>query len=321
LERFLLGLPLAVVALRRDAAVAFANDRARTLLGADSVRAGRTFEVPPPLHALAEQLRSASSSLGPTTVEVDGRVMRVCGVAATATEPAVLLLEDATEELLHERAMHDFVRNAAHQLRTPLTGITAAIQTLQAGAKHRPEELDQFLGHLETQALRLTRIMRALLALARAQSGEQVRLDSVELAPLLADVAAVQGRPGVRIPIECDSSLAVLAVPELLSETLAALVDNAVNHTLEGDVRLSAVAVDGGVALSVSDSGPGIPLELQEQVFEPFYRVADTGAGYGLGLAIAAQAVDAMGGTIAVSSAPGAGATFIVTLPSAAAAR
>src|SRR5207248_730270 len=160
----------------------------------------------------------------------DGRAARVSGLAGTTEDPAIIFLEDVTKQQQQERATREFLRNAAHQLRTPLAGITAAIETLQAGAKERPEDRDRFLAHLETHATRLSRIARGLLVLARAQAGEQLRVDFVELGPLLEQAAAAaEPRAGVTVDAQCEHGLAAVASPELLQETVAALVENALS--------------------------------------------------------------------------------------------
>jgi two-component system sensor histidine kinase KdpD len=128
---------------------------------------------------------------------------------------------------------------------------------------------------------------------------------------------SLEPRDGVQVRTYCEPGLAALASPELLHETLAALVENAVSHTDAGTIRLNAVANNGQVALSVTDSGRGILPEFHSRVFEPFYRIGDDGKGYGLGLAIAAQAVAAMDGEIEVSAGPQGGTMFTVTLRSA----
>jgi signal transduction histidine kinase len=320
IEYFVLRFPYAVVALRSDLHVAFANGRARALLGRDAVRAGSVFgeHVPPELCDIARRLVTVPSPLSARTVELaDGRTLRVSGLALTENEPAVLLIEDVTEQQRQSRVMREFLRNAAHQLRTPLTAITAAIEMLQSGAKERPTDRDLFLGHIDAHARRLTRLARGLLLLARAQTGESLPLDHVELRPFLDGlVREVPRRGNVEVLVECDPQLAAIAAPDLLREALTALVENAVDHTSDGEVRLSADRHDGEVVLGVADSGPGILPEFKDRLFEPFFRVAPSGEGYGLGLAIAAEAVRAMHGTIDVSSAPGVGTVFRVRLPS-----
>jgi len=141
-----------------------------SVLGAETVRVGEPLRGAE-LGALAERLVSLPEPLDATTVELrDGRALRVTGVAAHEDDPAILLIEDVTAERRRERVVREFVRNAAHQLRTPLAGIVAAVEVLQSGAKDVPADRDRFLGHVAEHATRLTRVARALLMLARAES-------------------------------------------------------------------------------------------------------------------------------------------------------
>jgi len=269
------------------------------------------------LGALAERLVTVPEALPATTVELaDGRTVRVTGVAAHEDDPAILLIEDVTEERRRERVVHEFVRNAAHQLRTPLAGIMAAVEVLQSGAKEVPSDRDRFLAHVAEHTARLTRIARALLMLARAQSGESIQPERVELREMLEALVAETTRDAEgRITIVCSASLAALALRELLYEALAALLDNAARHT-RGDIRLEAREVGDAVEIDVVDAGEGIPPEQHARIFEPFYRVTDTGEGFGLGLAIAHQAVEAMGGELSSAPAPGTGTAFTIRLAS-----
>ena len=100
------------------------------------------------------------------------------------------------------------------------------------------------------------------------------------------------------------------AQPELLLEAISALVDNAVTHT-KGEIRLDARHAGEAVEIAVVDTGEGIAPEHRARIFEPFYRVGDTGEGFGLGLAIAHQAVEAMQGELSVAAN-----TFTIRLPS-----
>jgi signal transduction histidine kinase len=101
-----------------------------------------------------------------------------------------------------------------------------------------------------------------------------------------------------------------------VEEIVAALVDNAVRHTASGTIRLTARRADWDAEIEVEDTGPGILPEHRQRIFEPFYR-AEPSEGFGLGLAIARQAVEAMDGSIEVSSGAGGGTRFLVRLPSA----
>jgi len=321
LAHHLLRFGVPTIAFDRDLRVVFSNAAARRLLGDATLRRDAILgqERVGELRPLLQRLTRVDTPLRPTIVRLpDERFLRVHGLAATGADPAVLFAEDVTDELHHDRVMREFLRNAAHQLRTPLAGITAAIETLQSGAKEHPPDRDHFLDHLETHTERLTRITRGLLLLARAEAGETLATDSVELQPLLGEIAAeASPRRGVEVHADCQPGLAVLATRDLLHEALMALVDNAVSHTSDGEIRVSAVRSHGHVLVSVADSGPGIAPELHDRIFEPFFRATPTGEGYGLGLAIAARAVHAMHGDIGVSSTVGAGTTFTVTLPAA----
>jgi signal transduction histidine kinase len=153
--------------------------------------------------------------------------------------------------------------------------------------------------------------------LARAESGEPPRVDVVEVRPLLQEIVReVQPAPGVEVSVACDSALAIIAEPNLAHEALAAILDNAVEHTKHGTIRLEAAQANGVVSVAVTDRGGGILPEHRERIFEPFYRPSADGEGYGLGLAIAAQAAHAMGGALRVDDAPG-GTRFTLELPSA----
>jgi signal transduction histidine kinase len=321
LDAFFLRFPHAVIGIDRTLRVAFANPRAKALLEADTLRLGRPMPeaaADGALRALAERLVTMAAPLPATILPLsDGRVLRTSGIAARGNDPAVLLIEDVTEETRSDRVTRDFVRNAAHQLRTPLTGIASAVQVLQSGAKESADDRDRFLAHIERHTERLTRIARGLLVLARAQSGEAMRLEFVELLPLVEELAdGVEVRDGVELVVDCPRGLAAFCEPDLIHEALGAIVDNAVEHTVHGSIALSAREAEDIVAIEVRDTGGGILPEHLPRLFEPFYRPDSSGTGFGLGLAIASQAVAAMDGELRVEDAEG-GTRFTIRLPSA----
>jgi two-component system phosphate regulon sensor histidine kinase PhoR len=321
LDRFFLRFPHGVIGLDSDLRVAFANHHARRLLGRDTLRSDETFidaAEEGSLFPIAEQLVTTGISLPATAVtRPGGRVWRVIGVAAGQDEPAILMIEDVTVQHRQDLVMREFVRNAAHQLRTPLTAIATAIEVLQAGAKSSAADRDRFLDHIDRNTARLSKIARGLLMLARAQSGETLLLGPVELRPQL-QLIAEEARPaeGVALLTDCPAALAVLAEPDLMHEALAALVDNAIVHTRAGEIRIEASEAGGLVSVDVTDTGGGIAANDRDRIFEPFYRSSASGDGFGLGLAIASQAVAAMGGEIEAAQAEG-GARFTIRLPSA----
>ena len=210
------------------------------------------------------------------------------------TTAAVVVLEDVTDQEVRARADRDFITNAAHELQTPIAAIASAVDVLQAGAKETVADRDRFLGHIEDGADRLGRLARALLVLARAQTG--VEAPRTEVLPLLPLLRRLTERPAGAVTVACPANLAVVANRELLEQTLANLVDNALSHA-GTPVAVTCSRRGRRVAIRISDTGPGISPEIREQVFERFVR-AGPSPGFGLGLAIAHSAVVAMGGTL-----------------------
>ena len=222
------------------------------------------------------------------------------------------------EHRLLER-QRGFIRDASHELRTPITvarGYAELIANEAEGSQAR-EDARVLLDELA----RLERMSERLLLLATA---EQPRLLSLE--PVRADrfVGSLARRwtPAARRrwEVAVDAEGEILADADRLALALDALLENAVDHTGEGDrIRIAARAEGGDLVVEVADEGPGIPPDQLGRIFERFARV-DAGrsrraGGTGLGLAIARAVVEAHGGTISAESEPGAAATFRIRLP------
>jgi two-component system phosphate regulon sensor histidine kinase PhoR len=309
-----------VLTIDQDLVVHFANAEARRLLG------GRLSEgdaLPDPwqgfeLRDFAQRLFDERATV--TQVHVSPDEQHAYAVTGIPSQPetdwALLVVDDLTEQERRELAEREFVSNAAHELRTPLTTIIGAVEVLQAGAKEDPVERDRFLGHIERESGRLARLARAMLTLARAHSGqEQPRVESVELAPLLRDVAAgLHPHAGVAVDVEAPAGLSVDANRDLLEQTLRNLGENAAKHTARGSISLRAHSNGHTVTVEVEDSGPGISPEVQRHVFDRFYRGERDAHGFGLGLAIVRESVRTLGGRIELDSSPGEGTVFRILL-------
>jgi signal transduction histidine kinase len=234
---------------------------------------------------------------------------------------ALAVFRDVTVPERTERAERDFVTNAAHELQSPLAAIVSAVEVLQAGAKERPDR-DMFLGHIERAADRLTRLVRALLVLARAQIGvEAPKNELVALCALLNDVGGELGLDSaVELHVDCPTELAVLTNRELVEQAVVNLAENAAKHTKSGRVVLTARQIEGDVVeIAVSDTGGGIAAANRPRVFERFYRAEANGtAGFGLGLAIVDAVAKALDGELALDSTVGAGTIVRLRLPRAA---
>jgi len=218
-----------------------------------------------------------------------------------------------------------FTADASHELRTPLTVILSDSQ----GAlrqERTPEEYRQALVTIKQAALRMKTISDGLLELAHGDLAQPVEKSPCDLADLADEAVALLARlareKGATLEAKLDG-VSVLADPARLGRVILNLVMNAILHNPAG-VRVVVVTgvVDGQAELSVADDGRGIPAENLEHIFERFRRIDPEGSrhteGAGLGLAIVKQAVEAHGGTIAVTSEVGRGTTFRVRLPVAA---
>jgi two-component system phosphate regulon sensor histidine kinase PhoR len=314
----------AVVTLNEELRVSYANSAAEALLSDGGSLAGQALPDPwpgAPLHALVEQMFEPGA--GPaetrTTREAGASVYDVLALPPDASGEALLVIADVSSVLRRERAEREFVANAAHQLRTPVAAIAGAIEVLQGGAKEVPEARDRFLSHLDQQCNRLVRLTRALLLLARAQAlSEPPLVEVVPLRPVLDGIAAgLHAEPGVNVRVSCPLDLAAVTNRDLLEQALGNLAENAAKFTSEGEIVLVAAAdEDGAIRVVVDDTGPGADLPAGSD-FERFYRdPGSQGEGFGLGLAIASEALRVLRGSLVVEPTD-AGTRALVTLPSA----
>ena len=258
--------------------------------------------------AIADPIRLELERPGASSAEIEGSVTRVGG-------STIVSLEDVSARERRERAERDFVTNAAHELQTPLAAITSAVQVLQAGAKNNVADRDRFLAHVEGACGRLERLARALLVLARAQTGgERPRQEIVPVAALLSSVADGLA-PGREVNVDCAADVAVLANRPLLEQALANLGQNAAKHS-RGPIVLAGSRSDESVRIQVRDNGGGISAADRERIFERFYRGEAPTDGFGLGLSIAAEAVKAIDGELELETSS-SGTNFSISLPGA----
>ena len=314
-----------VVAVDSDQIVVQANQAALRLL---DIRASIPFSVdmlprdPILRDSLADALRGATSGSG--ELSLNGRTLLV---TARPLEHggAVLALFDLTAMRRLESVRRDFVANVSHELRTPLTVIAGFTETLtEEGVP--PEKRRQFGEMILANTSRMQRIVDDLLDLSRIESGGWVPNPAViEAEPMIQDVftglrAAAEAK-GIELKTHIDPSAKnVFADRTALRQILSNLLENAVRYTSRGSVGVTTERVEGGVALSVSDTGTGILPEHLPRIFERFYRV-DSGrsresGGTGLGLAIVRHLVEAHGGRVEAESTAGRGTTMRVFLPS-----
>jgi signal transduction histidine kinase len=257
---------------------------------------------------------------GDFTADDQALLEQLAQLASVAIENARL-----HEQLVHQERQQlteDLLAGVSHDMQTPLAIILGAAGALADTREAPAEERIQLAGLLETQAHRLHQLVQQFLDYVRLEAGEAVapRREAVPLAPLTAELRALFATEG-RLEIDLGAAVPTVAADEdRLSQVLVNLVGNALKFS-GGRVRLHAVTDGDQVALAVSDDGPGIPPDERERIFDKLYRGEHARrsrvAGQGLGLYVSRTLVEAMGGTLSVSSTLGEGACFTVRLPAA----
>jgi two-component system sensor histidine kinase KdpD len=210
----------------------------------------------------------------------------------------------------------------SHDLRTPLAGIKASVNSLrQPDLSWTPEEVAEFLATVEDETDRLSNLVDNLLDMSRINADAvSPNLRPTFLDEVVPAAVASLGPRGRTVNIEVtETTPAVDADPGLLERVLANLIDNAVAHSpADSPVRVEVGETAGRVMVRVVDRGPGVTNRDRERVFQPFQRMGDSspraGAGVGLGLAVARGFSRAMGGDVTIEDTPGGGATFVVDL-------
>ena len=254
-----------------------------------------------------------------------GGPAEVDDVAATVNEMLDRIAASGAARTAALEASRRFAADAGHELRTPLTAIAANIATLRAHPELGAAERAPILAALADDEARLTALLDALQALARADAAEAVPREPVDVAGL-ADAAVLAARrrhPGCKISLAAppDDAATVLGWGDGLRLAIDNLIQNALVHGGGRPVAVTvAVAPDAAVSVTVDDAGPGIPPEEREAVRGRFVRGATAkGPGSGLGLALVAQQADLHGGTLAIGAAPAGGARVRLRLGPAAA--
>jgi signal transduction histidine kinase/CheY-like chemotaxis protein len=266
----------------------------------------------------------------PPRLALDDELRRFHDVLATAVTTALssaLALQHEREraEALAEldRAKTDFFANISHEFRTPLTLLLAPLEDELAS---RPEAERERLALAHRNAMRLLRLVNALLDFSRAEAGKvAAEPRPIDLAQLTTQVVSTFASAIERAGLRCELDVgalgsAVQADPELWERILLNLLSNALKHTFEGAITIRAREAGDSAAVEVRDTGVGIPEEHRARVFERFHRVPGARSrsheGSGIGLALVADLVHAQGGEVSVAAnGDGPGTTFTVTLP------
>jgi PAS domain S-box-containing protein len=288
----------------------FTEQESRSLL----LRA-RAGTAQPVVRRRGERVLSATVSALPGDDEADPR------------PGAVLVLRDVTELARIDEMKNEFISVVSHELRTPLTAIKGFTDLILEGevGEITPAQRE-FLDIVQSNSNRLVALINDMLDISRIESGRIVlALEDIAL-PAIFERAVTNLRPlldekGLNVQMELDPDLpAVIGDEARLLQVLTNLLSNACKYTEHGGwITLRAEPLDGQAAVSVSDTGIGIPPEALPQVFSKFYRVDQPGTqrvgGTGLGLAITKSLVELHGGRVNIASRVGVGTTVRFTLP------
>ncbi|WP_244962989.1 sensor histidine kinase [Nocardioides dongkuii] len=209
-----------------------------------------------------------------------------------------------------------FLDDAGHELKTPLTVLRGHLELLDTGS---PEEVAETRVLLLDEVDRMARLVGDLILLAKSDRPDFVTLEPVDLAGLTEDLVAKARGLGDREWVLDGAAAGTLqADPQRLTQAVLQLADNAVKHTAPGDTVAIGSSYDGSrVRLWVRDTGPGVPPEQRDGIFERFGRgpVPEGDEGFGLGLSIVSAIAAAHGGRVLVEDAEPHGARFVLTLP------
>ncbi len=329
------NLPEGVALLAPDRTVRTMNGEAARLLGLpgplpEGEPYGQAVRHPEVRRFVDASRRGEAPSSADVVVSLPAgdRIVRLAATAVrygTGQEPDLLLtLRDVTDEKRLARVKSDFVSNASHELKTPLTNIRGYLEAAQDALKDGTPVDPAFLVVAHDNVLRMQRLIEDLLDLSRAESGGAgLAIEEVRLPGFLERVAALHrpaaGNAGKTLSVRAEDA-AFPADARQLAIAVSNVVDNAIKYGIDGGtIALSGRRDGDSVAIEVADDGPGIPAEHVPRLFERFYRV-DKGrsralGGTGLGLAIARHIVESHGGTIRAESRVGVGTRIVMTIP------
>ncbi len=250
-------------------------------------------------------------------------------VAGDADFTSIVVLRDITAQARLERARRDLIANASHEFKTPLFSLAGSLELIDEG-ELSPEEQSEFLQIMRQQVDRLRTMAVSMLDLSRVEAGSfELNPEHVDLVAIgrsvLDEFQAQAQTKQVALSFEGEDGQTAWCDEQRLVQVLRALIDNAIKYSPAGSsVRLTSQLEDQRAVMVVADDGPGISGKELPHVFERFHRGREergTTTGAGLGLSIARELTEMMGGSITAESPPDGGARFTVHLPRSAGVR
>lgn len=237
-----------------------------------------------------------------------------------------MIIQDVTEREKYENMQKEFVANVSHELKTPLTSIKSYVETLLDGAMEDQQTSERFLTVVDSEADRMTRLVKDLLQLSRLDynrekivKNEINIVDVIKLAVEKMEISANTKEQDLE-QLFIAEDIRVFADKDRIEQVILNILSNAIKYTGEqGTIKIDIVRTLKYVKVIVEDNGMGIPASEVPKLFDRFYRVDKARSramgGTGLGLSIAKQIVSEHGGDIEIESTEGSGTTVTITLP------
>lgn len=331
-------LNLGVVLINPSHQIELYNPEARNILQLDDKTIGRTFESVIQSYALIDMITQVMNQKIAINDELEIFIPKQKFVDVNIIpfqenpnrshlgQSVLVLLYDISNIRKLETIRTDFVANASHELRTPVTAIKGFAETLQDGALENPQLAEKFVNIIANESLRLEKLIHDILELSRVEKRSEPThseaFDVVKVVDDVIDYLAVKAKvKNIHIKTYFDKP-EIRMVSDLgrIRQILINILDNAITYSESGKPIEITVNHDlEKIIFSVRDKGMGIPKEDQKRIFERFYRVdkgrSRNSGGTGLGLSIVKNLVNILEGQIILDSEPGKGTEFTIVLP------
>ncbi|MGI6423859.1 MAG: ATP-binding protein [Tepidanaerobacteraceae bacterium] len=331
MEAILINMADGVIALNDEGQVIHINPVARQMLSLEDDITGKdfSFELKKLLNINMKQLLDNDFNKSETLIKTNDAIIKSIYAPLTRENRIVghiLVLQDITKHHRLETMRKEFVANVSHELRTPLTTIKSYTETLLDGALGDIEISRQFMGVVNAEADRMTRLVNNLLELSRLDNKETSwAMNPINPGTILKDVinkmdVSIKKKKQILETYIADDPVEIFADRDKIEQVFQNILSNANKYTPEdGKIIVQLECADKMVKIAFQDEGIGIPKEDLPRIFERFYRVDKTRSremgGTGLGLSIAHEIVKAHNGNITIDSEPGQGTCVTIQIP------
>ena len=335
------GMVEGVIDIDQNQKILHINDAAAVLLGVNVAESTgksvwqevRNSEI---IQALDEAIKTRSVVKTQTVLSISKSNNREDSVvdiyAASLSDDSgnpigvVVVLHDITELKSLERIRTDFVANASHELKTPITAIRGLSESVIDDKDIDKETLMHFINRIHAQSIRLSQLVGDLMTLSRLEADDEsqrfsiINVNTLLRGSLKSAEAAIEEKKHTLQSEITEETVEVYGDRQNLSQLIDNLLDNAIKYTPEGGrISVTLQTKNGELILSVSDTGIGISEQYQQRIFERFYRVdkarSKSLGGTGLGLSIVKNIAEKHDGSISIQSQPGRGSTFTYRMP------